>query len=58
MFFLFLPAPASANEEQPDSELLEYIGEWADADKDWSDPVDILDMNIDTKEEVVTERTQ
>ena len=57
-FLLFLFTPLSANEEQPDSELLEYLGEWAGADKDWSDPVDILDMNFDKKEKVVTESTR
>jgi len=60
MFFLILCliAPVSANEEQPDSELLEYLGEWAGNDKDWSDPVDILDMNFDKDEKIVTENAQ
>lgn len=55
LLLLFLLAPVSANDGQPDSELLEYLGEWTGTDEDWSDPVDILDMNFDDKQEIVTE---
>lgn len=52
-----LLTPALAAEEYPDSELLEFLGEWAGTDKDWADPVDIQDMKLDGKE-TVTESTQ
>jgi len=52
-----LMAPVMAGEDQPDSELLEYLGEWAGTDKDWADPVDIQDMKLEDKESV-TEKTQ
>jgi hypothetical protein len=48
LMLLALALPAAAEDkQQPDVELLEYLGEWAGTDKDWTDPVDILDMKID-----------
>jgi hypothetical protein len=38
---------AAEDKQQPDVALLEYLGEWSGTDKDWTDPVDILDMKID-----------
>ena len=49
--------PVLAGEEQPDSELLEFLGEWAGTDKDWANPVDIQDMKLDD-EETVTENSK
>jgi len=52
LLVIFLVPPALAEDTQPDADLLEYLGEWAGTDKDWADPVDILDMklNDDTKQ--------
>jgi len=38
---------AAKDSQQPDVALLEYLGEWASSDNNWTDPVDILDMKID-----------
>ena len=57
LLLFFLVAPAHAEDAQPDAELLEYLGEWAGTDKDWSDPVDILDMKLnDDRQQVETEK--
>jgi len=48
LMLLMLAGPAVAEDkQQPGMDLLEYLGEWAGNDKDWSDPVDILDMKMD-----------
>lgn len=59
LLMCFMLAPVAANDgrndEQPDSELLEYLGEWAGTDKDWADPVDIRDMKFSDDKKIVTE---
>ncbi len=52
---LLAVAPVNASDEQPDTELLEYLGEWEGSDKDWADPMDIQDMNFSNDEKIVTE---
>ena len=48
LLLLLLTGPVIAEDkQQPDMDLLEYLGEWAGSDKDWSDPVDILDVKMD-----------
>ena len=52
LILLVLTVPAAAEDkQQPDVALLEYLGEWAGNDKDWTDPVDLLDMKIDDKKD-------
>lgn len=55
MLLILVMPSAADDEQQPDTELLEYLGEWTGTDKDWPDPVDILDMNLDDKKETVSE---
>jgi len=48
LILLMLAGPAVAEDKkQPDIDLLEYLGEWAGNGKDWSDPVDILNVKLD-----------
>jgi len=52
LLLLAIAMPATAeDQQQPDVALLEYLGEWAGNDADWSDPVDILEMKIDDSKE-------
>lgn len=52
ILLLAIAMPAAAeDQQQPDVALLEYLGEWAGNDADWSDPVDILEMKIDDGKE-------
>jgi len=48
ILLLAIATPVKAeDQQQPDVALLEYLGEWTGSDRDWNDPVDILDMKLD-----------
>ena len=47
ILIMFAGPAVAGDKQQPDVDLLEYLGEWAGGGKDWSDPVDILDVKMD-----------
>ena len=47
LLLVFAGSAVAEDKQQPDMDLLEYLGEWAGNDKDWSDPVEILDIKMD-----------
>ena len=58
LLLAFLPLSPSvmAEEDAPDLALLEFLGDWEDADGEWIDPLQLLDERVSEEDRSTPEK--